>query len=41
MDLKVNLDAIPEHIKKLTVKQVNQRRLRDKLCILVRRERPQ
>ena len=38
MDLKVILDAIPEHIEKLTIKQVNQRRLRDNLCILVRRE---
>ena len=39
-DLKVISDATPEHIKKLTIKHVNQRRLRDTLCISVRREDP-
>ena len=38
MDLKVILDAIPEHIEKLTIKHENQRRLRDNLRISVRRE---
>ena len=38
MDLKVILDAIPELIEKLTIKHVNQRRLRDNLCNSVRRE---
>ena len=38
MDLKVFLDVTPEHIQKLTIKHVNQRRLRDNLCISVRRE---
>ena len=37
MDLKVILDAIPEHMKEITIKHVNQRRLRDNLCISVRR----
>ena len=38
MDLKAILDAIPEHIEKLTIKHVNQCRLRDNLCISVRRD---
>ena len=37
MDLKVTLDATPEHMKELTIKYVNQRRLGDNLCISVRR----
>ena len=37
-DLKVFLDATPEEIGKSTLKHVNQRRLRDNLCISVRRE---
>ena len=37
MDLKVISDATPEHIEKLTIKHVNQRRLSDNLCISVRR----
>ena len=35
MDLKVILDATPEHMKDLTIKPVIQRRLRDTLCISV------
>ena len=38
MDLKVTLDVIPEYMEKLTIKQGNQRCLRDNLCIPVRRE---
>ena len=38
MDLKVILDATPEHIEKLTIKHVNQRRLRDNLWNSVRRK---
>ena len=38
MDLKVILDATPEHIEKLTIKHVNQRRLRDNLRISVSRK---
>ena len=38
MNLKVTLDATPEHMEKLTIKHVNQRRLRDNLCISVKRE---
>ena len=38
MDLKVIIYAIPEHIEELTIKPLNQRCLRDNLCILVRRE---
>ena len=38
MDLKVFLEVIPEHMEKLTIKHVNQRRLRDILCISIRRE---
>ena len=34
----VILYVIPEHIERLTIKHVNQRRLRDKLCISIRRE---
>ena len=30
MDLKVILDATPEHIEKLTIKHVNQRR-----CVII------
>ena len=37
MDLKVILDATAEHMKELTIKHVNQRRLRDNLRISVRR----
>ena len=37
MDLKVIVDATHENIEKLTIKYVNQRRLRDNLCISVRR----
>ena len=37
MDLKVILDATPEHMKKLAIKHVNQLRLRDNLCNSVRR----
>ena len=37
MDLKVISDATPEHMKELTIKRVNQRRLCDNLCISVRR----
>ena len=40
MNLKVLLDAISEHIEKLTIKHVNQRHLRDKLCISVTQEDP-
>ena len=36
MDLKVIMDATHENIEKLTIKHVNQRRLRDNLCISVR-----
>ena len=32
MDLKVILEATPEHMKELTIKHVNQRRLRDNVC---------
>ena len=38
MDLKVILYAIPEHMEKLTIKHVNQRRSRDNLCISVKKE---
>ena len=38
MDLKVILDATHEHIEKLTIKHVNQRRLCDNLCISVRQD---
>ena len=38
MDLKVKIDTIPKHIEKLTIKHVDQRRLRDNLCISVKRE---
>ena len=38
MDLKVILDATPEHMKERTLKHVNQRRLRDNLCNSVRWE---
>ena len=37
MDLKVILDATPEHIGKRTIKHVNQRRLSNILCVSVRR----
>ena len=38
MNLKVISDAIPDHIAKLKMKDVNWRRLRDSLCILIRPE---
>ena len=41
MDLKVILYAIPEHMEKLTIKHVNQRRSRDILCISVKKKDPQ
>ena len=38
MDLKVILDATYEHIEKLTIKRVNQRRFCDNLCNSVRQK---
>ena len=40
MDPKVISNATPEQMERLTIKPVNQRRLRDNLCISVRREDP-
>ena len=37
MDLKVILDATPKRMEELTIKHVKLRRLRDNLCISVRR----
>ena len=37
MDLKVILDATADHMKEPLIKHVHQRRLRDNLCISVRR----